>query len=82
MAEQPAPLDIASYSSAYLRGELTTIETQELRHAMNTEGWRELVMRKYQLVQKHKLEAIKAKTREQLDLSDVCALLVMLIEKP
>lgn len=81
MAE-PAPMDIESYSAAYLRGELTTIEQRELRNAMNTEGWRELVQRRYRFVQQHKLEAIKAKTREQLDLSDVCALLVMLIEKP
>ena len=76
------PLDIESYSKAYLEGKLTTIETQELRDAMSPENWRELVQRKYRVVMAHKLAAIKTKTREQIDLSDVVTLLIMLVEKP
>ncbi|HMH95558.1 MAG TPA: hypothetical protein VK577_03115 [Bradyrhizobium sp.] len=77
-----APLDIDSYSKAYLEGKLDKVEVAELREMLAPENWRELVGQRYQLLQQAKLNAIKAKSREQIDLSDVVALLVMLLEKP
>lgn len=81
MAE-PAPLDIDSYSKAFLEGKLDTAELGELRAVLSPESWKELVRQRYQLMQQAKLNSIKAKSREQIDLSDVVALLVMLLEKP
>lgn len=77
-----APLDIASYSKAYLEGKLDGVEVAELRNMLAPEHWRALVGERYQIMQHAKLNVIKAKNREQIDLSDVVALLVMLLEKP
>jgi len=77
-----APLDLKSYSQAYLEGKLDKVETAELRDMLSPENWRELVTQRYHLMQHAKLNAIKAKNREQIDLSDVVALLIMLLEKP
>jgi len=81
MAE-PAPLDIDSYSKAFLEGKLDQFETKQLREVLSPDSWTELKQERYRLSQLLKLNAIKAKTREQIDLSDVVALLIMLLEKP
>lgn len=82
MATERAPLDIVSYSSAYLQGKLDKVEIAELREVLAPENWRLLVGQRYQIMQHDKLNAIKTKNREQIDLSDVVALLIMLLEKP
>lgn len=76
-----APLDIKSYSDAYLQGKLDRAETDELIANVTNKEWSDLFRRRQQIVQQARLQAIKAKNREQLDLSDVVALLVMLVEK-
>jgi len=82
MPAERAPLDIDSYSSAFVQGKLDKVEADELRAMLSPESWRELGRHRYQLTQQQKLNAIKAKNREQIDLSDVVALLVMILEKP
>lgn len=77
-----APINIDSYSQAYLEGKLDKVESAELREVLSPENWRELVGQRYQVIQRDKLHAIKMKNREQIDLSDVVALLVMILEKP
>jgi hypothetical protein len=77
-----APLDIVSYSSVYLEGKLDKAEISELRAVLSPESWKELLRERYRLTQLEKLSSIKAKNRQQIDLSDVVALLVMLLEKP
>lgn len=81
MKAERVSLDIKSYSNAFLEGKLDKLEIAELRDAMNAENWRDLTRQRYVRVQLEKLNSIKTKTREQLDLSDVVALLVMLVEK-
>lgn len=81
MKAERVSIDIRSYSNAFLEGKLDKVEIAELRDAMNAENWRDLTRQRYARVQLEKLNSIKAKTREQLDLSDVVALLVMLVEK-
>ena len=78
----PAPLDIDSYSKAFLEGKLDQFGIKQLREVLSPEAWAELAQERYHLSQLLKLNAIKAKTREQIDLSDVVALLIMLLEKP
>lgn len=82
MADTRAPLDIASYSAAFLLGKLDKVEAAELREALDPEEWKNLVQQRYQVMQSAKLNGIKAKTREQIDLSDVVALLIMILERP
>jgi len=78
----PAPLDIDSYSKAFLEGKLDQFGIKQLREVLSSEAWAELKQELYRHSQLLKLNAIKAKTREQIDLSDVVALLIMLLEKP
>lgn len=79
---EPVPLDIESYSKAYLEGKLDRAETADLRAALSSDDWKDLLRERYRLTQLEKLNAIKLKNRQQIDLSDVVALLVMILEKP
>lgn len=82
VAEDRAPLDIESYSKAYLEGKLDKAETSDLRAMLSPESWKDLLRERYRLTQLEKLNNIKVKNRQQIDLSDVVALLVMILEKP
>jgi hypothetical protein len=82
MADTRAPLDIKSYSEAFVLGKLDKVEAAELRDALSSEDWKELVQLKYEAAQHFKLQGIKAKNREQIDLSDVVNLLIMILERP
>jgi hypothetical protein len=81
MADTRAPLDIKSYSEAFVLGKLDKVEAAELREALSSDDWKDLVQLKYEAGQHFKLQAIKAKSREQIDLSDIVQLLIMILER-